>query len=142
MEMTRSTPRRTAAVALAVVLIGGIAYSKPWVREVWITTTPDAFASDGQRAPPGQLFVHPTPAPWPEEVKDIWRAAKWGRTVHVSMVLNCGTVRFDIVGVTQGQYLVVDERSMTHPARVRSALGGRADAPCSSKPADTIGMER
>jgi hypothetical protein len=100
---------------------------KPWIKEVWISTTPDAFVrpalppDDGKRNNT-HLVVSISPSPGPKEADEIYRSAKRGRIVHVTLVSKRNRDYFDITGVTPDGNLLVDVSSMSDVTRVTSLL--------------------
>jgi hypothetical protein len=91
--------------AAFLIVVGLTLNARPSEKEVSITTTPDSFVSpaiplrEGERDD-GRLVIGITPAPWPESATAIYRAAKHGRIVHVTLVSKRATDKFDITGMS------------------------------------------
>jgi hypothetical protein len=125
--MFRNFVWRIPAILILIAIVSGLCYLQPWEKEVWITTTPDAFVvpaiGRGQAEEMvDKLGVGITPAPWPKEAGKILRAAKRGRIVHVTLVSKNATDRFDISGVSPAGNLLIDVKSMIDVKRVSSLL--------------------
>lgn len=121
---------RVIAASAMLALASLCWYLRPWEREVWVTTTPEAFVTPAITAllgaRPGEMVVGITPAPWPKEAGNILRAARRGRIVHVTLISKNAVDRFDVIGVTPEENLVVDTKSMTDQTRVvHLLLGGK-----------------
>jgi hypothetical protein len=127
MAMFRNIFRRIPVGLIFALAAMWLFYTKPWETEVWITTTPDAFVGpaigpDLAEIVPGKIGVGITPAPWPEEAREILRAAEHGRVVHVTLVTNDSTYKFDISGISPAGNLLVDIRSMSDAKLVTNLL--------------------
>lgn len=126
------TTRRLAgvfAVVAGMVLIGWLFTGRPWQRELWVTTTMDAFVG----ARPGtaalgvsggriKLVVGITPAPWPEEAHAIAAAVRHGKRVHVTVRTNEEAIRFDTDGMTPDGELRIVCASAQEAKRLAQAL--------------------
>jgi len=125
--------RRLGAGAVGVAVLALAAWlfvNQPWQREVWVTTTMEAFSGPG----PGEAFssfrdgkvyliVGLTPAPWPDEARTIWSAARRGKRVHITVLRQQGTLRFDADGTTSDGNLLVPCASAGEANRLAGALG-------------------
>jgi hypothetical protein len=121
MRIFQTPVSRVIAVSTMVALVSLCWYFRPWEREVWVTTTPEAFVTPAitslPGARPGVMVVGITPEPWPKEAGNILRAARRGR-MHVTLISKNAVDRFDVIGVTREENLVVDTKSMTDQNRV------------------------
>lgn len=115
------------SLMISVGIVVLFLYVKPWEKEVWITTTPDAFVRPaiplraGERND-GRLVVSISPSIGPKSADEIYRAAKRGRIVHVTLVSKNSTDKFDITGISADGNLLIEVSSMSDVKRVTSLL--------------------
>jgi hypothetical protein len=99
---------------------------QPWQREVSISTTREAFVGPVliRAAQSGVvLSLQITPAPWPAEAFDIWKAANHGKLVHITVHHKDRTLAFDITGTSSQGELLVPCRSANEAWRIVDLLG-------------------
>jgi len=123
---------KASLCAAAVAIVLGLIYYTPWQREVWVTTTPEAFAAmppDPSEAAshPGMLPLGLTPAAWPEEAGQIYHAAELGKVVHVTLQTAAGQEKFDVIGLSKRGEVLVPLKSMSNASRLRKLLLSRSE---------------
>lgn len=92
-----------SCVALVLSISYWASLTRPWVKEVWISTTRDSISSPDYGTPlivklDNNYYVNiqVTPAPFPPEASDMYNAAKYGKIVHVHMRDGDEIIEFDI----------------------------------------------
>lgn len=86
---------------------------KPWIHEYTIETTSDSFSIHSYKANAvskinGDFYISLdiTPAAYPPESFDIYRYAKNGKIVHITLVDTSPKYRFSIIGFKDDYMLV------------------------------------
>jgi hypothetical protein len=120
----------TKFAVVATILFASAAWlflTKPWETEVWVSTSADAFVTPSLGMPyekidPQKLAIGITPAPSPESAREIMRAAKQGKIVHVTIDINNEKLTFDIDGMSPNGNLLVNKATMSNLERVTEVL--------------------
>ncbi len=115
------------ASAAAISTVAALTYFTPWVKDISIRTTPDAFVGPviglGKEVlPPNTIAFEITPAAWPEEAHLISRAARRGKVVHVTVLLEGAEERFDVIGVSPNGNMLASIASMSNKEKIRKML--------------------
>ena len=95
-------------------------------KKISIRTTPDAFVvpatAAGEQISADLVLFAITPAPWPEEAHLISSAAKRGKIVHVTVVIEGRDESFDVIGVSSTGQMLASIASMSTPDKITKML--------------------